>query len=111
MPTLPTGDPLLKGAVWRARCAYWRASKAPCARCGGYIDRSRGARGPWSLDVGHIVERDQARALGWTDAQINALSNTQPEHQHCSRSAGATYGNRRRGRGRALPTPVEADEW
>jgi hypothetical protein len=77
MPSHPTGDPLLKRADWRAAIAYWRASSAPCARCGGHIDRRSKTRGPDSLDVGHVVSRYEARRMGWTDEQINSLSNTQ----------------------------------
>ena len=65
--------------------------------------------GPWSLDVGHIVGRDEARALGWTRTQINAIQNTHPEHARCNRAAGATYGNAKRAHN--VPVPVEADEW
>lgn len=35
--------------------------------------------------------------MGWTEAQIHHLSNTQPEHAHCSDSSGARYGNALRG--------------
>jgi hypothetical protein len=108
MPARPTGDPLLQGRDWAAVKAYWRARRAPCARCGCQIQYD-GPRGPRSLDVGHIVGRDQAKAMGWTRAQINAITNTQPECRTCSRSAGARYGNAKRGRAR--PRPVEADQW
>ena len=116
----PTGDPLLKGPDWSAVRAYWLATDDPCARCGGWIDRTPGARGPRALDVGHIVSRDEARAMDWTRAEINALSNTQPECRRCSRSSGAAYGNRKRGRERRAGVtrvrtvgrrPIEADEW
>lgn len=108
VPQRGTGDPLLKGADWEQVKAYWRRQRRPCARCGKGIDYD-GPRGPRSLDVGHIVSRDQARALGWTRAQINAISNTQPECRTCSRSHGATYGNAKRAQVRAKP--IEADEW
>jgi hypothetical protein len=98
MPTHPTGDPLLKRADWRAAIAYWRGSNAPCARCGGRIDRRSKTRGPDSLDVGHVVSRYEARKLGWTDEQINALSNTQ-----CQSMRDATV---LKARGSATPTGV-----
>lgn len=114
MPQRGIGDPLLKGRDWDAVKAYWRRQRRPCCeapRCKArHIPIDYGPhRGPWSLDVGHIVSRDQAKALGWTRAQINALTNTRPEHQTCGRSSGATDGNRKRRRPR--PVPVEADEW
>jgi hypothetical protein len=42
--------------------------------------------------VGHIISRHRARQLGWPDAQINALSNTQPECASCSNRSGAKLG-------------------
>lgn len=99
MPTKPTGDPALKTAAWKRIRAYWLTGPGkdtPCARCGGPIDRTPGARGPMSLDVGHIVDRVVARQAGWTEAQVNTLSNTAPEHQRCGRKAGAKLGAARR---------------
>jgi 5-methylcytosine-specific restriction endonuclease McrA len=98
--------------VWRQVRAYWVAQRQPCARCGRDIDYETVPRYALSLDVGHIVERDRARAMGWTDSEINALSNTQPEHQRCSRTAGVRYGNGKRMITTQLPRrPIEADEW
>lgn len=110
MPQRGTGDPLLKGADWEAVKAHWRRMRWPCARCGGGIDYD-GPPGPRSLDVGHIVSRDQARAMGWSRAQINDIGNTQPECRTCSRSHGARYGNLKRGQGAQWGRPVAADEW
>jgi hypothetical protein len=107
---LPTsGDPLLSGADWRAIKTYWRRRRLPCARCGHPINYDRPQRGPDSLDVGHIIDRDQAKALGWTRKQINSITNTQPECQRCSRSAGATLGNTKRGDTRRRP--LEVHDW
>mgnify|MGYP002147269449 CR=1 FL=1 len=95
----PSGDPLLKGGDWLKVRAYWLTGAGrhtPCARCGKPIDRTTPERGPWSLDVGHIVDRAVAKDLGWTAAQMNTLSNTQPEHARCGRRAGAHLGARRR---------------
>lgn len=104
-------DPLLTGSDWAAVKAYWRRERGPCARCGREIDYDTVPRYWRSLDVGHIVGRDEAKARGWTRAQINAVSNTQPEHQRCSREAGVRAGNAKR-RMRSVPRrPVEADEW
>ena len=105
-------DPLLTGRDWEQVKAHWRRVRGPCARCGRDIDYDTVPRYWRSLDVGHIVSRDAAKAMGWTRAQINALSNTQPEHQRCGRTAGVIYGNAKRGRLRVVITrPVEADEW
>jgi hypothetical protein len=112
MPTHPTGDPLLKRADWRAAIAYWRGSNAPCARCGGRIDRRSKTRGPDSLDVGHVVSRYEARRLGWTDEQINALSNTRPEHARCNRADGARLGNANRREAAGPPRqPLTSESW
>ena len=108
MPSRGNGDPLLKGRDWEKIKAHWRSRRLPCARCGRPIDYNQPGR-PDSLDVGHIVPRDEAKARGWTRAMINSVANTQPECRTCSRSAGAAYGNHKRGRSR--PRPIEADEW
>jgi hypothetical protein len=103
-------DPLLTTKAWRVDIRqHWIRLGLPCARCGGAIEYGAprylaGTRrvNPRSLVVGHIVGRDQAKRMGWTDAQINALSNTQPECARCSDSSGARYGNRKRGQVRAV---------
>ena len=112
----PTGDPLLKGSDWRKVRAYWWARREPCHACGGPIVYRVGYVGPRSLDVGHWpVSRDQAKAMGWTRQQTNAISNTRPECRACSRSDGARRATAlRMGRvgPRAAPArPIEADEW
>lgn len=97
-------DPLLKGSDWEAIKAHWRRMRWPCARCGRPIDYDAKPRYWASLDVGHVVDRVTARAQGWTRAQINALSNTQPEHQRCSREAGVRLGNQLRASRQPMPT-------
>jgi 5-methylcytosine-specific restriction endonuclease McrA len=47
---------------------------------------------PRYLIVGHIVSRHRARELGWPEARIHALANTQPECQSCSNRSGAKLG-------------------
>lgn len=99
-------DPLLTSDYWRKTVrGHWLAKRLPCTRCGRAIDydgprlvvvRGRRKVNPRSLVVGHKVGRHEARRRGWTDAQINALSNTQPECAKCSASSGASYGNRLR---------------
>lgn len=103
-------DPLLTTTEWRVtiRKHHIRAG-LPCARCGKAIQYGAprylpGTKrvNPRSLVVGHIVERDRAKRLGWSDQQINALSNTQAECARCSDRSGAIYGNSKRGRVRAM---------
>jgi hypothetical protein len=97
-------DPLLTNHHWRKVIRpHWQRLRLPCARCGGPIDYD-GARylvvngkhrlNPRYLVVGHKVDRYLARRMGWTDLQINALSNTQPECQTCSNRSGAQLGQR-----------------
>jgi hypothetical protein len=105
-------DPLLTTYAWRTTIRrHWKRERRPCARCGTAIDYDGprylpGTRrvNPASLAVGHIVGRDQAKQMGWTEAQINALSNTQPEHARCSDRSGAIYGNAKRGARKRLDT-------
>lgn len=111
MPQRGVGDPWLKHPTWAKAVAYWRAEQKRrrllCARCHTPIDPRPGTR--WSLDVGHVVDRARARALGWTVEQANTLANTQPEHRTCNRSHGARQGNVQRSLRSARP--AEADEW
>jgi hypothetical protein len=112
-------DPLLRGPDWENLKTYWRQQRGPCARCGGEIDYDTVPRYWKSLDVGHKTSRETARALDWTRAEINSVANTQPEHQRCSRAAGARQGNRSRRNQRAprpnitriITKPAESEEW
>jgi hypothetical protein len=105
-------DPLLTTYAWRVTIRrHWLTVQGPCARCGKaisyhaprYLPGTRRVN-PASLVVGHIVGRDQAKRLGWTEAQINDVSNTQPEHSRCSDQSGARYVNAKRGARRRLDT-------
>lgn len=89
---MPT-DPLLSTPAYLAARAHWRRVATHCARCGIQLDKTIGSRSPRAIQTGHIVGRHEARKLGWSDAQINALSNTRPECRTCNLSAGARYGN------------------
>jgi hypothetical protein len=105
-------DPLLQTYAWRVKVrAHWMLVRGPCARCGGAIayDAPRYLPGtrrvnPATLNVGHIVGRDQAKRWGWTEAQVNSVDNTQPEHARCSDRSGARYVNAKRGARRRLDT-------
>lgn len=101
-PRTPS-DPLLHTKEWQRVREYWRGQGRPCAVCGVAIDYTgpryflvagRRVQNPRALVVGHIVSRRKAKLLGWTGAQINALSNTRPECQRCSNRSGAREGNR-----------------
>jgi hypothetical protein len=102
--------------TWTKAQAYWageqRRRTLHCARCGQAIVRG-GPRGPWSLDVGHIVSAAQALDNGWSIAQANALTNTQPEHAKCNRLAGAHHGASRRWGRQSIVTmsPVTSGTW
>lgn len=99
--------------TWAVAVRHWRGQQArgrtlACARCGGPIARVQGT--DKSLDVGHITARVIAVQLGWSVEEINAISNTQPEHRGCNRTAGAELGNQLRARARP-PVPVTTREW
>ena len=92
-------DPLLVTAAYRAARRYWKQLALPCARCGRPINYDAphliaGKLNPWAYQLGHKVGRTQARRLGWTDEQINAIANTQPEHQRCNHLAGIKAGHK-----------------
>ena len=42
--------------------------------------------------VGHKVSRYHAKRMGWPEAAINSVSNTQPECRECSNRSGARLG-------------------
>ena len=43
------------------------------------------------LVVGHVIDRDQAKQLGWSDDKIISRANTQPEHVRGSVSSGGKH--------------------
>jgi hypothetical protein len=62
---------------------------------------------PAALVIGHIVSRYEARRRGWSDQQINALSNTRPERMDHSLRSGARLGQQvQQGRQAPAPAPV-----
>jgi 5-methylcytosine-specific restriction endonuclease McrA len=81
-------DPLLDSAVFRANRAQLKRLRLPCAICGRAIDYTQ----PGAFVAGHIVSRRKAKLLGWTAAQINALSNLRTECKPCSNKTGAREG-------------------
>jgi hypothetical protein len=91
-------DPLLaRAAHYKRNREYWQRLRLPCAVCAKAIDYDgprtiNGRQNPRSLVVGHIISRYQAKLMGLSPTQINALSNTQPECQSCSNKTGARLG-------------------
>jgi hypothetical protein len=91
-------DPMITSGAWRILRRQWKARGLPCARCGRPIDYAGGrflASGKInraSFVLGHKVSRREARALGWSEWQINDSSNLQAEHLGCSNSSGAVLG-------------------
>lgn len=63
-----------------------------CWRCGGWITSAT------DLTIGHVIGVDEAPHLMWEP------DNLRPEHRRCNFSAGATYGNRKRGASAPAPT-------
>ena len=84
--------------VTRLRAKWIEQLPLQCWRCGHWIMSAA------DLSVGHIIEVDRAPELMWDE------ENLRPEHArrtaHCvgNYSAGATYGNRKRGA--RQPAPV-----
>jgi hypothetical protein len=91
-------DPLLaRASHYKRNRQYWQRLRLPCSVCHRPIDYDGprfivGWQNPRTLVVGHIVSRHQAKRLGWSVTQINALSNSQPECQECSNRSGARLG-------------------
>jgi hypothetical protein len=103
-PRTPT-DPLLNNHHWRVTIRnHWKMLRLPCARCGRAIDydgeyylrtiTGRRIKNPRYLVIGHIVDRYVAKRYGWTESEINALTNTRPECMGCSNKSGARLGQK-----------------
>lgn len=78
--------------VTRLRREMERELPAICWRCGQVITPGM----DWT--IGHVIEIDRAPELMWE------RENHRHEHARCNFSAGATYGNRKRGA--AMPSPT-----
>ena len=100
-----THSPIYADPQHKRNRAHWQRLRIPhCARCGRWIDYDgpqylldsygRRHQNLRRLVAGHIVSVRKALQLGWTIAQINALTNSQPECQQCSNSSGAREGQR-----------------
>jgi 5-methylcytosine-specific restriction endonuclease McrA len=82
-------DPLLSASRYRRNREVLKRQKLPCAVCGRAIPYDQ----PGAFVAGHIVARHTAKRLGWTESQINALSNLRAECKQCSHRTGAREGN------------------
>jgi hypothetical protein len=89
--------------------AHWMRERKPCARCGKAIDYdgprylADGRPNPDYLCVGHKIGRADGIRLGMSPAELNDLTNSQPECYSCSvGSAGGAPGLR--------GTPARASE-
>jgi hypothetical protein len=112
-------DPLLHTPSWRRVIRpYWKRRRLPC-QCGCWPPQPIDYDGPThvvisgrrrlngaSLVIGHIVSRYEAKRLGWSDVQINALGNTRPERADHSLRSGAQLGERVRQGRQPEPPPV-----
>jgi hypothetical protein len=98
-----TRDPLLITASHRSNRTYWvalaRTVGLRCTLCGCPIEWRKeyrrlpnGRENPRYLVIGHVTSRYTAKRMGWTEQQINSLSNTRPECKHCSNKTGAQLG-------------------
>lgn len=65
---------------------------------------------PRYLVVGHIVSRYEAKRMGWTVKQMNALTNLRAECQRCSNRSGARLGQQVQAIRGAQPTIAVLDE-
>jgi len=81
-------DPLLDTPLYRKNRAQPKRLRLPCAICGRIINYTQSG----AFVAGHIVSRRKAKQLGWTPAQINALTNLRPECRSCSNKTGAREG-------------------
>jgi len=106
-------DPLLGSYSWKLIRKAWRDKGLPCSKCGCRINYTSGYKGIDAFEVGHIVGRDQARAMQWTDAQINSIGNTRPECRQCNRRDGARYMHSKKNarNSKRNRVPIESDEW
>jgi hypothetical protein len=99
----PRSDPRLHTPQWRQSREYWKREgkrqEIPCARCGCKINYDA-----WYIPgvyprkvypnayvLGHVISRDQGRALGYDDQWLDSVENTRPECSRCSARSGYRY--------------------
>lgn len=58
---------------------------ADCLALGGQIDYEARSPDPRSFEVDHIVSSDEARRLGWSAVEADALDNCQGVCRQCNR--------------------------
>jgi hypothetical protein len=103
-PRKSAKDPLLaRASHYRRNRQHWlalaRTLGLRCSLCGCVIEwRKEYQRLPGGrenanyLVIGHVTSRYHAKRMGWTEQQINALSNSRPECKRCSNRSGAQLG-------------------
>jgi hypothetical protein len=113
-------DPLLaRASHYRRNRAHWQRLRLPCAVCGRAIDYDgpniiNGRQNLRALVVGHKVSRYHAKRMGWPEAAINSVSNTQPECRACSNRSGARLGRmvqRANAKGMVRVGATDAHRW
>ena len=126
---------MLHTPAWRRQIRpYWQRRRLPC-QCGcqppqpidydgptRFVINGKRRLNPRALVIGHVVSRYEAKRLGWTEQQINALSNIRPERMdHSLRSGGRLGasiqqgwqprpGSRRRPRSATSTRPAAGDQ-
>jgi hypothetical protein len=109
-------DPLLTKASHKRNRDYWITLGLPCQICGRAIDYTGpryigGVQNPRAFVLDHITPRYLARQAGWTEQQINALSNTRPSCQDCSNRSGAGLGQKAQRRKRVRTGLDTSRQW
>ncbi|OWL97010.1 HNH endonuclease [Mycolicibacterium peregrinum] len=62
---------------------------ADCQALGGEIDYDAQPPHPRSYEVDHIISSDEAKRIGWTHIEADALDNCQPSCRQCNRAKSA----------------------
>lgn len=95
-----TRDPIYTSPSYKTARRYWQTLALPCAICRRPINYAAPAltpsrrRNPWAYQCDHIINIARARRQGWTEDQINSLSNTRPTHAGCNHLAGIQAGHK-----------------
>lgn len=84
------GDPGLLARAATALCSLRLADRLRHRSLSQESGRNQD-RQPVVASGRHVIGRDQAKQLGWSDDRINSRANTQPQHVRCSASSGGKY--------------------
>jgi hypothetical protein len=119
-PRKTAKDPLLaRASHYKRNRQHWQRLRLPCAVCHRPIDYDgpniiNGRQNLLALVVGHKVSRYHAKRMGWPEAAINSVSNTQPECRACSNRSGARLGRmvqRANAKGMVRVGATDAHRW